>query len=179
MRQMAIGVLIVGAMLGVPASTGAQERQPHAGLTAAGIDVGAFIPTADGLSNSLLLNVLYEEPHDAQGERPRRLRMVESGLHRWGVYLLREYLSGSMSTTTGREGSGIPSSARAWVSTSCSSGSTRKPSAKRETRFGLNTGGGIDALCSIRPWRSRGKDAITPSATWAGWIPQVSRSRWG
>ena len=60
MRLIAIGLLIVGAMLGIPASTAAQERVPQAGSTAAGIDVGAFIPTADGLSNSLLLNVLYQ-----------------------------------------------------------------------------------------------------------------------
>ena len=60
MRQVAIGLLIVGALLGVPGSTAAQERVPQAGTTAAGIDVGAFIPTNDGLSNSLLLNVLYE-----------------------------------------------------------------------------------------------------------------------
>jgi hypothetical protein len=60
MRLIAIGVLIVGGLLGIPGSTAAQERVPRAGTTAAGIDVGAFVPTTDGLSNSLLLNVLYE-----------------------------------------------------------------------------------------------------------------------
>ena len=43
-----------------------------------------------------------------------------------------------------------------------------------ETRFGLNTGGGIDSS-SIEAWRSKGKDAITPSPTRAAWILPASR----
>jgi hypothetical protein len=60
MRLLATGLLIVGVLVTVPGSTAAQERVPHAGSIATGIDVGGFIPTNDGLSNSLLLNVLYE-----------------------------------------------------------------------------------------------------------------------
>ena len=80
MRQVFIGLLIVGALLGIPGSTAAQERVPRAGTTAAGIDVGAFVPTTDGLSNSLLLNVLYQVLRHSPGELPHRLRMGESGL---------------------------------------------------------------------------------------------------
>ena len=79
MRLIAIGVLIIGGLLGIPGSTAAQERVPRAGTTAAGIDVGGFIPTTDGLSNSLLLNVLYEYLRHATGELPHRLRMVQPG----------------------------------------------------------------------------------------------------
>jgi opacity protein-like surface antigen len=57
---MAIGLLIVGALTAGPGSAAAQERVPATGTVAAGIDVGAFIPNSDGLSNSLLLNFLYE-----------------------------------------------------------------------------------------------------------------------
>ena len=60
MRLMIVASLIVGALIGAPASTAAQERVPTTGTVAAGIDVGAFVPNNDGLSSSMLLNFLYE-----------------------------------------------------------------------------------------------------------------------
>jgi hypothetical protein len=38
----------------------AQERVPYAGSTAAGFDIGVFIPRSDELSSSVLLNGTYE-----------------------------------------------------------------------------------------------------------------------
>jgi hypothetical protein len=38
----------------------AQERAPHAGSTAVGVDVGAFGPNADQLDNALIFSVLLE-----------------------------------------------------------------------------------------------------------------------
>lgn len=60
MRRLIIGSLVLGLYVMVPVLAEAQERVPHEGSTAVGIDVGAFVPTADQLDNSLLLNVLYE-----------------------------------------------------------------------------------------------------------------------
>ena len=39
---------------------GAQERAPHAGSTAVGVDVGAFIPAEDQLDTALIVNALVE-----------------------------------------------------------------------------------------------------------------------
>jgi opacity protein-like surface antigen len=38
----------------------AQERAPHTGSTAVGIDVGAFMPSADELDNALIVSALLE-----------------------------------------------------------------------------------------------------------------------
>jgi outer membrane protein W len=60
MRRLTIGLLVLGLWVVAPAFAVAQERVPHEGSTAVGIDVGAFVPTADQLDNSLLMSVLYE-----------------------------------------------------------------------------------------------------------------------
>ena len=54
------GLLTLGFLVGVHASATAQERIPEARSAAIGIDVGAFVPPASEMNNSLLLNVLYE-----------------------------------------------------------------------------------------------------------------------
>jgi hypothetical protein len=59
MRRTLIGFL-AGALLIAATNTSAQERVPHAGSTAVGVDVGAFVPVADQFDDSLLVNVLYE-----------------------------------------------------------------------------------------------------------------------
>jgi opacity protein-like surface antigen len=53
-------VLSLTALCLFPGAAVAQERMPAQGSYALGVDVGALIPKSDELSNSLLLNVLYE-----------------------------------------------------------------------------------------------------------------------
>jgi hypothetical protein len=61
MRRLTLGLLLFASVFVVPGVAWAQrERVPAAGQVAAGIDVGALIPTNDGLGNSALINVLYE-----------------------------------------------------------------------------------------------------------------------
>ena len=61
MRRLIVSSLMLTLLLALPEIASAQrERVPAAGTVAAGIDVGALIPTNDGLSNSALINVLYE-----------------------------------------------------------------------------------------------------------------------
>jgi Outer membrane protein beta-barrel domain len=61
MRRLTLGLLLLASVFVVPGVAWAQrERVPAAGQVAAGIDVGALIPTNDGLGNSALINVLYE-----------------------------------------------------------------------------------------------------------------------
>jgi opacity protein-like surface antigen len=43
-----------------PAAAAAQERAPHTGSTAVGIDVGTFMPTDSQLDNALIVNALLE-----------------------------------------------------------------------------------------------------------------------
>jgi len=60
MKRLISGLVTLGLLVGVHARAAAQERTPAAGSAAIGIDVGAFVPPAAELNNSLLLNVLYE-----------------------------------------------------------------------------------------------------------------------
>src|SRR5215475_4672504 len=60
MKGLIIGLATLGFLVGVHASATAQERIPAARSAAIGVDVGAFVPPAPEMNNSLLLNVLYE-----------------------------------------------------------------------------------------------------------------------
>ena len=55
-----LGVLIVGSCITWPGVAAAQERAPHAGSTAVGFDVGAFIPAESELDNALIFSALLE-----------------------------------------------------------------------------------------------------------------------
>jgi Outer membrane protein beta-barrel domain len=60
MRRLIIGLLVFGSCVTAPVPVLAQERVPHKGSTAVGIDVGVLAPTSDQLDKSLLVNALYE-----------------------------------------------------------------------------------------------------------------------
>jgi opacity protein-like surface antigen len=60
MFRRVFGVLILCSCIALAGVATAQERAPHAGSTAVGVDVGAFIPTENQLDNALILSVLLE-----------------------------------------------------------------------------------------------------------------------
>lgn len=60
MFRRVLGVLILGSCIVSAEVAAAQERAPHAGSTAVGVDVGAFVPTENQLDNALILSVLLE-----------------------------------------------------------------------------------------------------------------------
>ena len=60
MRRTLSGFIASALILAGPLSATAQERIPHEGTTAVGVDVGVFAPMADQLDNSMVVNVLYE-----------------------------------------------------------------------------------------------------------------------
>lgn len=60
MLRRVCGVLVLGACLLSPGVTAAQERAPHAGSTAVGVDVGAFVPAEQQLDNALIVSALLE-----------------------------------------------------------------------------------------------------------------------
>lgn len=60
MAKRFLGTLVLGACLMVPAGAAAQERVPHRGQTALGVDVGAYVPADSQFDNALLVNALIE-----------------------------------------------------------------------------------------------------------------------
>jgi hypothetical protein len=59
-KRVTFTALFLGLFVASPALVAAQERVPHEGSSAVGIDVGAFIPSDDLLDSSMLIGVLYE-----------------------------------------------------------------------------------------------------------------------
>jgi hypothetical protein len=60
MLKRVLGVLVLGSIIMAPGVAAAQERAPHAGSTAVGADVGAFIPRDGQLDTALIVNALIE-----------------------------------------------------------------------------------------------------------------------
>jgi hypothetical protein len=60
MSRRVLGILMLGSCIAWSGVAVAQERAPHTGSTAVGIDVGTFIPTEDQLDNALIVNALLE-----------------------------------------------------------------------------------------------------------------------
>ena len=60
MFKRTLGVVILGSCVICPRVVVAQERAPHAGSTAVGIDVGTFLPNESQLDNALIVNALLE-----------------------------------------------------------------------------------------------------------------------
>ena len=55
-----LGVLMIASCVAWPGVAAAQERVPHTGTTAVGVDVGAFVPNEDQLDSALIFSVLLE-----------------------------------------------------------------------------------------------------------------------
>jgi opacity protein-like surface antigen len=60
MLKRALGVLVLGLCIISPRAVAAQERAPHTGSTAVGVDVGTFIPRDNQLDPALIVNALLE-----------------------------------------------------------------------------------------------------------------------
>ena len=60
MSKRVLGVLVLASCVMSPAVTTDQERAPHTGSTAIGVDVGAFIPRDGQLDTALIVNTLIE-----------------------------------------------------------------------------------------------------------------------
>jgi len=63
MRQVVIASLVLGLCASLPATAKAQARVPHTESTALGLDVGAFVPSGNGvdqLDTAPMISGLYE-----------------------------------------------------------------------------------------------------------------------
>lgn len=60
MLKRVLGVLVLGACIVRPGVAVAQERAPHAGSTAVGVDAGIFVPKESEFDNALIINALLE-----------------------------------------------------------------------------------------------------------------------
>src|SRR5262245_10594034 len=59
MFRRTLGVLALGSCIGSGVAA-AQERAPHTGSTAVGIDIGAFVPKDTQFDDAVIVNALFE-----------------------------------------------------------------------------------------------------------------------
>jgi opacity protein-like surface antigen len=59
-KYVVYGALIIGLIGLTPVAGAAQERSPHRGSTAVGVDVGMFVPKDDSLDAAPILGALFE-----------------------------------------------------------------------------------------------------------------------
>ena len=78
MFKRALAVVMLGSCVICPRVVMAQERAPHAGSTAVGIDVGAFMPAESQFDNALIVNALLESLRHATRQSPHGLRIDRS-----------------------------------------------------------------------------------------------------
>jgi len=60
MIKRVLGVFMLGSYIMWAAPAIAQERAPHTGSTAVGVEAGAFLPTESQLDNAFIVNALIE-----------------------------------------------------------------------------------------------------------------------
>jgi Outer membrane protein beta-barrel domain len=60
MSKRLLGILMLGSCIIWPGAAVAQERAPHTGSTAVGIDVGTYVPAENELDKALIVNALLE-----------------------------------------------------------------------------------------------------------------------
>src|SRR5262245_59750030 len=145
MRRLTVTSLLLALLLVLPGVASAQREQvPTAGTVAAGIDVGAFLPTNDALSNSALINVLYEYYMTPRVSFRTDFGWSNSAFSGGAVDSLRQMplrLDVNYNWEGGRwhpfVGTGVGIYFLQFRTGDTSIGDT-------ESRFGLNTGGGVE-----------------------------------
>src|SRR5918911_440221 len=60
MIKRVLGVVMLGSCISLPGVAVAQERSPHTGSTAVGVEAGAFVPRDDQFDSALVVNALLE-----------------------------------------------------------------------------------------------------------------------
>ena len=68
------GWLAIGLLVITPAVGLAQERVPHQGSTAVGIDFGVYTPSADQLDIAPVIGALFEVLPDSARQYPNGIR---------------------------------------------------------------------------------------------------------
>jgi Outer membrane protein beta-barrel domain len=90
MIRRVLGVLVLCSCIAAPGVATAQERSPHTGSTAIGVDVGAFIPRETGLDPALIVNALLEWYVTPRVSVRTDLGMTDNGFARESTDSLRQ-----------------------------------------------------------------------------------------
>jgi len=148
MKQLNITSALLVLLLSLPSTGVAQERVPHTGSAAGGFEVGTFFPGSDELSSSVVVNGLYEyyltprvsvrasfgwaDPRFSTGavNSLSQMPLTVSGEYNWEGGKWHPFVGAGAGLYFLRFTSDVPSTDNT------------------DTRFGLNTGGGMEYFVS-------------------------------
>jgi outer membrane protein W len=145
LRRFVCTSLALGWLAALPGLATAQEqRVPHEGSTAVGLDVGAFIPTDDLFDNALLVNVLYEYYVTPRVSLRTAFSWTDPNLGGGSIQSLRQMplrLDVNYNWEGGRWHPFVGAGAGAYFMQFKNNGESFGDS---ETKAGINVGGGIE-----------------------------------
>jgi opacity protein-like surface antigen len=139
-----LGVLIVGSYISWPGLAAAQERAPHAGSTAVGVDVGAFIPAESQLDNALIVNALLDYYLTPRVSLRTAFGLTDPGFARESVDSLRQIplrLDANYNWEGGKWHPFVGAGVGAYFLRFKDNG---RAFGESETKLGFNVGGGIE-----------------------------------
>jgi opacity protein-like surface antigen len=144
MFKRVVGILMIATCIIGPTAAAAQERAPHAGSTAVGIDVGAFVPKDDQLDSALIVNALLEYYFTPRVSVRTDFGLTDPGFVRESSDSLRQIpLRADLNYNWegGRWHPFVGAGVGAYFLTQRDNGRTL---GETETKPGLNLGGGIE-----------------------------------
>ena len=145
-----LGVFMIGSCLVVPGIASAQERSPHTGSTAVGVDVGAFIPSADELESALIVNALFDYYVTPRVSLRTVFGLTDPGFSQESSDSLRQIplrLDVNYNWEGGRWHPFVGTGVGAYFLQLKNNG---RPAGDRETKFGFNLGGGVEYFLGPR-----------------------------
>jgi hypothetical protein len=146
-----LGVLIVGSYISWPGLAAAQERAPHAGSTAVGVDVGAFIPAEGRLDNALIVNALLDYYLTPRVSLRTAFGLTDPGFARESVDSLRQIplrLDANYNWEGGKWHPFVGAGVGAYFLRFKDNG---RAFGESETKLGFNVGGGIESFQGVCP----------------------------
>jgi opacity protein-like surface antigen len=144
MWKRVLALLVIVSCMLWPGVSVAQERAPHAGSTAVGIDAGIFMPSADQLDNALIVNALLEYYVTPRVSLRTNFGLTDPGFSQESVDSLRQIplrLDANYNWERGKWHPFVGAGVGAYFLQFKDNGQTFGES---ETKPGFNVGGGIE-----------------------------------
>jgi opacity protein-like surface antigen len=144
MLKRVVGVLMLGSCIVWPEMALAQERAPHTGSSAVGIDVGAFVPSEDQLDTAPIVNALLEYYLTPRVSLRTNFGLTDPGFARESSDSLRQIplrLDVNYNWEGGKVHPFVGAGVGAYFLTTKDNGRTLGDT---ETKPGFNLGGGVE-----------------------------------
>jgi opacity protein-like surface antigen len=150
MKHVVSGVLALAVIAAAPVAASAQERSPHAGSTAVGIDVGFLVPSDDQLDKTMNVGALFEYYLTPRVSLRTGFGIADSEFQNNEINSLRQVplrMDLNYNWEGGRWHPFVGTGVGAYFLQQKTDG---RPFGDQETKFGFNLGGGAEYFLGRR-----------------------------